>query len=114
MKFNGQLSFAVAGVGERYVLMFLLGNCTFLYNEEKFLLCIAIVISENRCVQAIYRHNLYVAKMSIICRSKPLQIHMSLTYKSCNEERSAKIPCGISSIMLFDKFLQQIKIRHLH
>lgn len=65
-------------------------------------------------VQAINRHNLYVAKMSIVCVSRQLQIQMLLTYKICNEERSAKTPCGISSIMLFDKFLKQIKIRNLH
>ena len=64
--------------------------------------------------QAINRHNLYVAKMSIVCASRQLQIQMLLTYKICNEERPAKTPCGISSIMLFDKFLQQIKIRNLH
>ena len=60
------------------------------------------------------RQNLYIAKMSIVCGSRQLQIKMWLTYKICNEERSAKIPCGISSIMLFDNFLQQIKMRYRH
>ena len=57
---------------------------------------------------------LYVAKMSIVCGSKQLQIEKWLTYKVCNEEKSAKIPGGISSITSFDKSLQQIKIHHLH
>ena len=55
-------------------------------------------------------------KMSIVCISTHLQIQIQvcLTYKICNEDRPAKIPCGISSIMQFDNFLQQIKIRNLH
>ena len=45
MKFNGKLTVAVAGVGERYVW----GFCSaiahfFFYNGGKILLCIAIVI----------------------------------------------------------------------
>ena len=108
MKFNGKLTFAVAGVGECYVWSFCspIAIATPLY--------IAIVISEKLCIQAINRQNLYIGKMSTFCASKQLQIQMWLTYKICNEERSAKIPCGISSIMLLDKFLQQMKIRNLH
>ena len=51
--------------------------------------------------------------MSIVCLSTHLQIQLCLTYKICNEDRPVKIPCGISSIMQFDKLLQQINIRKL-
>ena len=71
IKFNGKLTFALAGVCERYVWCF----CSQLQLQ---LLCIAIVIYENIYLQAINRQNLYVAKMSIGCGSKQLQIQMSL------------------------------------
>ena len=48
--------------------------------------------------------------MSIVCLSTHLQIQLCLTYKICNEDRPAKIPCGMSSIMQFDNLLQQIEI----
>ena len=72
MKFNGKLTFAVAGVGERYAWCF----------------CSAVTIAITvychcylgKCiyVQAINRQNLYIAKMSIVCGSKQLQIQMWL------------------------------------
>ena len=44
MKLNGKLTFAVAGVGERYVWGFCSAIAHFFYNGGKILLCIAIVI----------------------------------------------------------------------
>ena len=109
MKFNGKLTFALAGVGERYVWCF----CTQLQLQ---LLCIAIVIYENIYLQAINSQNLYVAKNNVyrLWIQTAANTNVITTYKICNEERSAKIPCGISSIMLFDNFLQQTKNRNLH
>ena len=99
MKFNGKLAFVLAGVGERYVWCF----CSQLQLQ---LLCIAIVIYENIYLQAINRQNLWIQTAA--------NTNVITTYKICNEERSAKIPCGISSIMLFDNLLQQTKNRNLH
>ena len=109
MKFNGKLTFALAGVGERYVWCF----CTQLQLQ---LLCIAIVIYENIYLQAINSQNLYVAKNNVyrLWIQTAANTNVITTYKICKEERSAKIPCGISSIMLFDNFLQQTKNRNLH
>ena len=44
MKFNGKLTFAVAGVSERYVWGFCSATVHFLFIMGENLLCIAIVI----------------------------------------------------------------------
>ena len=90
MKLHGKLTFAVAGVGERYVWCF----CSAIAIAIT-VYCYCYLGKYKLYLQAINRQNLYVAKISIVCGSKQLQIQMWLQLtKSAMKRGLRKLHAG--------------------